>query len=110
MAVEPAAVEARNLEIGYCDAAGRAVPVLQQFDLCVAAGEFLSIIGPSGCGKSTFLRAVADLLDPLSGDLAVLGGAAAEARRRRLVSFVFQDPTLLPWRPARSKPRADCSR
>jgi NitT/TauT family transport system ATP-binding protein len=33
----------------------------------VPEGEFLTIIGPSGCGKSTFLRAVADLLPPLSG-------------------------------------------
>jgi NitT/TauT family transport system ATP-binding protein len=76
------------------------VAVLQDFDLDVPEGEFLTIIGPSGCGKSTFLRAVADLLPPLRGSLAVLGGSPAEARRRRDVSFVFQDSTLLPWRTA----------
>jgi NitT/TauT family transport system ATP-binding protein len=76
------------------------VAVLQDFDLDVPQGDFITIIGPSGCGKSTFLRAVADLLPPLSGTLSVLGSAAEEARRRRDVSFVFQDATLLPWRTA----------
>ena len=94
------AIEARGLELGYKARSGTAVAVLENFDLQVPEGEFLTIIGPSGCGKSTFLRAVADLLPPLKGHLAVLGGAAAEARRRRDVSFVFQDSTLLPWRTA----------
>ena len=92
------AIEAKGLAVGYRSPSGKAVAVLQNFDLEVQAGEFLTIIGPSGCGKSTFLRAVADLLPPLEGRLVVLGGSASEARRRRDVSFVFQDSTLLPWR------------
>lgn len=92
------AVEARGLSLGYRTASGQAVAVLQDFDLEVAEGDFLTIIGPSGCGKSTFLRAVADLISPLRGDLRVLGGQASEARGRRDVAFVFQDSTLLPWR------------
>jgi len=94
------AIEARELSIGYRAASGKPVAVLRDFNLEVAEGEFLTIIGPSGCGKSTFLRAVADLLPPLEGRLAVLGGPAAGARQRRDVSFVFQDSTLLPWRTA----------
>jgi NitT/TauT family transport system ATP-binding protein len=86
--------------VGYKNASGKPAAVLTDFDLEVPEGEFLTIIGPSGCGKSTFLRAVADLLPPLDGSLRVLGGSAAEARRRRDVSFVFQDSTLLPWRTA----------
>jgi NitT/TauT family transport system ATP-binding protein len=74
------------------------VAVLQDFDLEVPEGEFLTIIGPSGCGKSTLQRAVADLLPHLKGRLAVFGSSATEARRRRDVSFVFQDSTLLPSR------------
>jgi NitT/TauT family transport system ATP-binding protein len=92
------AVEAKGLSVGYKALSGKAVAVLEGFDLDVPEGDFLTIIGPSGCGKSTFLRAVADLLPPLQGKLHVLGGPAAEARRRRDVSFVFQDSTLLPWR------------
>mgnify|MGYP001156538974 CR=1 FL=1 len=92
------AIRAKGLDAGYRDSAGNAAVVLNGFDLDVAEGEFLTIIGPSGCGKSTFLRAVADLLPPLSGALQVLDGTAADARLRRDVSFVFQDATLLPWR------------
>lgn len=94
------AIEAKGLELGYSSRLGKSVAVLHDFDLEVPEGEFLTIIGPSGCGKSTFLRAVADLLPPLKGNLQVLGGSSAEARRRRDVSFVFQDSTLLPWRTA----------
>jgi NitT/TauT family transport system ATP-binding protein len=65
----------------------------------VNQGEFLSILGPSGCGKSTFLRLVAGLLRPSTGTVTVGGLAATEARRiRHSVAFVFQQPTLLPWR------------
>ena len=94
------AIEATGLAVGYRSPSGKAVAVLQDFELVVPEGEFLTIIGPSGCGKSTFLRAVADLLSPLEGNLRVLGGSAPEARQRRDVSFVFQDSTLLPWRTA----------
>jgi NitT/TauT family transport system ATP-binding protein len=94
------AVAASGLAVGYANPQGRPVAVLRNFDLEVPEGEFLTIIGPSGCGKSTFLRAVADLLPPLEGRLEVLGGEASDARRRRDVAFVFQDPTLLPWRTA----------
>jgi NitT/TauT family transport system ATP-binding protein len=55
-------------------------------------GEFVAIVGPSGCGKSTLLRLAAGLTAPSTGTLAV--GA-------RNVGYVFQDPTLLPWRSVR---------
>ena len=84
--------------MGYSSPSGKSVAVLQDFDLEVPEGEFLTIIGPSGCGKSTLQRAVADLLPHLKGRLAVFGSSATEARRRRDVSFVFQDSTLLPSR------------
>ncbi|PWG64319.1 ABC transporter ATP-binding protein [Spiribacter halobius] len=79
----------RDLEMSY-----GAEPVLQNVDLDVAAGEFVSLIGPSGCGKSTLLRAVMGLQAPSHGsvDLAV---------DRNHVGFLFQDDALLPWRSAR---------
>lgn len=92
-----AAIKTRSLELGYRNDA-ETVSVLGGVNLTVAAGEFLSIIGPSGCGKSTLLRVVADLLDPLSGEIQILGKSPSAARREREVGFVFQDPTLLPWR------------
>lgn len=75
------------------------VRALDGFNLTVGAGEFLSIVGPSGCGKSTFLRLVAGLLKPTSGTVAVGGIDGVTARRRdQRLAFVFQQPTLLPWR------------
>lgn len=95
------AVEARALDVGY--AAGS--KVITGLDLDIEAGTFLSILGPSGCGKSTLLRVVADLLEPLSGSITVLGDAPRAVRSRRDVGFVFQDSTLLPWRTVRDNIR-----
>jgi len=60
-------------------------------DLEVAPGEFLAVLGPSGCGKSTLLRLIAGLAEPTAGAL----GGVAELKGR--MSFVFQEPTLMPW-------------
>src|SRR5699024_4003290 len=63
---------------------------LAPVDLEVREGEVVSLLGPSGCGKSTLLRIVAGLIDATEGEVE----AAAQGQR----AFVFQDPTLLPWR------------
>lgn len=61
--------------------------------------QFVSILGPSGCGKSTLLRTIAGLVEPTAGKLEVAGVPPLEARRtKQRVAFVFQDPTLMPWR------------
>jgi thiamine transport system ATP-binding protein len=68
-------------------------------DLHVASGEILTLLGPSGCGKSTMLRAVAGLVIPDAGRIAVAGvdlGALAPHRRR--VGLMFQDYALFPHR------------
>jgi NitT/TauT family transport system ATP-binding protein len=99
------AVQAQALDVGY--AAGS--KVITGLDLSIEAGTFLSILGPSGCGKSTLLRVVADLLEPLSGSITVLGDAPRAVRSRRDVGFVFQDSTLLPWRTVRDNIRLPLS-
>lgn len=68
------------------------VQALRDLHLEIGRGQFVSIVGPSGCGKSTFLRLVAGLDAPTSGVLRVHG------RDPLGLAFVFQDPTLLPWR------------
>jgi NitT/TauT family transport system ATP-binding protein len=78
----------------------RELLALQDISLEVADGEFLSLIGPSGCGKSTLLRLVAGLADPSAGSISIGGESPARARARRDLGFVFQEPTLLPWRTA----------
>jgi NitT/TauT family transport system ATP-binding protein len=78
------------------------VLALQDVNLGVDGGEFVSIVGPSGCGKSTLLRLVAGLLEPTGGSLTVDGLPAKTARREKhQVAFVFQDANLLPWRNVR---------
>jgi NitT/TauT family transport system ATP-binding protein len=73
-----------------------AAPVLQDISLTVERGEFVSILGPSGCGKSTLLRLVSGLSPVSAGSLQVNGMTPENARE--LMSFIFQDATLLPWR------------
>jgi NitT/TauT family transport system ATP-binding protein len=73
-----------------------AEPVLEGIDLSIEQGEFVSIIGPSGCGKSTLLKLAAGLSSCSEGEIEVNGMKPVDARK--MVSFVFQDATLLPWR------------
>jgi len=71
-------------------------PVLQDIDLVIDRGEFVTLLGPSGCGKSTMLKLVAGLEPITSGQIQVNGLEPRNARQ--MVSFVFQEATLLPWR------------
>jgi NitT/TauT family transport system ATP-binding protein len=82
-----------------------AIRALAEISFDVLAGQFVSIVGPSGCGKSTLLRLIAGLVVPSSGQLSVGGGSPSVARRQARLSFVFQDPTLLPWRNVRDNVR-----
>lgn len=74
------------------------VTALEDVSLTLGRGQLASIIGPSGCGKSTLLRLVADILPPTSGEISVGGLPPRRLREEQRTGFVFQDPTLLPWR------------
>lgn len=77
------------------------VTALQDVDLTVEAGEFISLIGPSGCGKSTLLRVVADLTDATRGAVQVAGVSADQAREQQLYGMAFQQAALFDWRTVR---------
>jgi len=101
-----AAITAEHFSLSYPRSgagAGAGVQALRDMSLQVGRGELVSLIGPSGCGKSTFLKAVADLLPRagIGGTLRVNGLTPREARQSNQFSFVFQAPTLLPWRTVR---------
>ncbi|THF65475.1 ABC transporter ATP-binding protein [Pseudothauera nasutitermitis] len=72
-----------------------ALLALENIDLRVRRGEFLSILGPSGCGKSTLLHIIAGLTGA-EGDIRVHGRKVVGPDLDRGV--VFQDYALFPWR------------
>jgi len=73
-----------------------AAVALEGISLSVERGEFVTFLGPSGCGKSTLLKLVSGLSPVSEGHVRVNGMTPENARE--LVSFIFQDATLLPWR------------
>jgi spermidine/putrescine transport system ATP-binding protein len=74
-----------------------AVAALQEVDLTVAAGEFLTLLGPSGCGKTTLLRVIGGFETPDSGVVRLAGqDMTAVPPHRRPVNTVFQNYALFP--------------
>lgn len=77
--------------------------VLSHMSFDIPRGQFVTIVGPSGCGKSSLLRLMSGLLTATAGQILLDGQSPGNARRNNLRSaFVFQDPTLLPWRTVQS--------
>ncbi|MBK8475973.1 MAG: ABC transporter ATP-binding protein [Opitutaceae bacterium] len=69
--------------------------IVQNFDLKVEQGEFITVIGHSGCGKSTVLMMVAGLSEISEGGIILAGKELDGPGPDRGV--VFQSPSLLPW-------------
>jgi NitT/TauT family transport system ATP-binding protein len=65
---------------------------IDDVDLSIKRGEFVTIVGPSGCGKSTLLRIISGLQHPTSGSCEL---------DSKSLGYVFQDSVLLPWRNVR---------
>jgi NitT/TauT family transport system ATP-binding protein len=82
------AIELRGVAMEFANG----TMALDGVDLDVDAGEIVGVVGPSGCGKTTLLRIVAGLQRCTSGWLTT---------RVDGIGYVFQEPTLLPWRTVR---------
>lgn len=96
MTQEPT-IDAKGLHLTFETNDGP-VHALQDVNLNINKGDFVSFIGPSGCGKTTFLRCIAGLETPTSGHISVNGLMPDEARRARAYGYVFQAAGLYPWR------------
>lgn len=97
---QPAELECRDVAMEFVNSRGFAEPVLKGLDLRVSSGEILTLLGPSGCGKSTLLRILAGLVSPTKGEVLLQGQSFHQGGRalKDRLSFVFQEPALLPWR------------
>src|SRR3569833_1150499 len=89
-------IQGRNVNLTFRPPNRGPVRALQNFDIDIQEGEFLSIVGPSGCGKSTFLNVLLGLIRPDSGDVRMQGAPSAGPSTNR--AMVFQEFGLLPWR------------
>jgi NitT/TauT family transport system ATP-binding protein len=94
--VTQAAVAVKEIDLRSVSKRFKNTAVLENISLQVERGEFITLLGPSGCGKSTLLKLVSGLSPVSEGQLQVNGMTPANARE--MMSFIFQDATLLPWR------------
>lgn len=95
-------IKIKDLCISFPDKEGGApITALQNINLEIKQGEFISLLGPSGCGKTTLLRTIADLQQPTSGSISVRGQTPREIRLQKKYGIVFQNPVLYDWRTVR---------
>jgi NitT/TauT family transport system ATP-binding protein len=75
---------------------GAPVHALNDVNLSIGKGQFITLLGPSGCGKSTLLRLIGGLVQKTKGSIRMAG--VEVTRPTNSVGMVFQAPLLLPWR------------
>ena len=92
------AITIENLNVTFSSKRAT-VTAIEDVDLRVADGEFVSIAGPSGCGKSTLLKVVAGLTASTSGTVRLRGNSVDGPQRE--IGYVFQRAALLEWRSVR---------
>ncbi|HQB22971.1 MAG TPA: ATP-binding cassette domain-containing protein, partial [Bacteroidales bacterium] len=80
-------LQINNLSKSYKD------PVFKDFSISFPENAITCILGPSGCGKTTLLNIIGNIIPPDSGTL--------NGFRDKHLSYVFQDPRLLPWKTVR---------
>ena len=85
-------LELKNLQKSF-----GAVQVVQNFNMAIEKGEFVSFLGPSGCGKTTILRMIAGFETPSAGEITIAGrDQSALKPNQRTIGMVFQAYALFP--------------
>jgi NitT/TauT family transport system ATP-binding protein len=92
-----ASVVIKNLTVSYRRRGRANPPVLQNMSFTVPSGSFATVVGSSGSGKSTLLKVIGGLHTPDSGEVLV-GGEPLTTPRPDMITTVFQDSCLMPWR------------
>lgn len=85
-------IQVTGLTKTFSTGRGRSVTALEDTDLHSTQGSFLALLGPSGCGKTTLLRLLMGIEAPTGGVLSVDPELVGH------LSYVFQEPRLVPWR------------
>ena len=86
----------RDLSVRYGSPDGDGgTDAIENVNLTIHRGEYISVLGPSGCGKSTLLNVMGGLLKATHGSVTMLGEPVNDVDPKRAV--VFQTPTLYPW-------------
>ena len=81
-------IQCKQLSLNF-----RNLKVFDNFSLEIADRHVTAILGPSGCGKTTLLNLISGLLSPESGSVSGVQG--------QRISYLFQEPRLLPWKSVR---------
>lgn len=88
------AIEFKNIKKAY----GKKV-IMEEFNLSVQQGEFVTVIGSSGCGKTTALKMINGLIEPTGGDVFVKGANIRDknlTELRRNIGYAIQGSVLFP--------------
>ena len=88
-------LELKNISKKY-QAKQSEVLALQNINLRVEKGEFISIIGPSGCGKSTLLSIISGLEEKSTGEIYIEGRKLEKTSDE--IGYMLQKDCLLEWR------------
>jgi len=87
----PTKLEVRGLSALYED-----LPILDNLNITLKEGEFVSILGPSGCGKSTLFHHISGIMRPDKGEVRIDGEDHTGSAGR--VSYMHQKDLLMPWK------------
>ncbi len=88
-------VELKNIVMNYHTPSGE-TSAINNLNLEVNEGEFISIVGPSGCGKSTLLSIISGLIEPSSGEILIKGIPLSESTTS--LGYMLQKDHLFEWR------------
>lgn len=86
----------KNISKNYSLRNNQSISVLNQINLSVFPGEFISLIGSSGCGKTTLFNIISGVDEQTSGTISLDGNIISS--RRGKFGYMLQEPLLLPWR------------
>jgi len=86
-------IEIKNLSKSYDN-----FLVLDDINLEIKEGEFISILGSFGCGKTTLMKIIGGLINNYKGTVKINGLNPVEILKKRKIGFCFQKASLLPWR------------